>query len=98
MRRKMYPNRMKYDYLLPFFFPVGSCSNILHSFKLKARPLMLCPPPHCHPDQSKVTRCPAPRESTKDKAELESVKGTLGGRSRSACDKGTGKAEGLAFE
>ena len=33
---------MKYDYLLPLFFLVGSCSNILHSFKLKAASLMLC--------------------------------------------------------
>lgn len=42
MRRRMYPNRMKYDYLLPLFFLVGSYSNILHSFKLKAASLMLC--------------------------------------------------------
>lgn len=57
MRRKMYHNRMKYDYLLPFFFPVGSCSNILHSFKLKAASLIL----HCSHTvtQTKVTRCPA---------------------------------------
>lgn len=41
MRRKMYPSRMRYDYLLPFFFPVGSCSNILHSFKLEATSLTL---------------------------------------------------------
>lgn len=41
MRRKMYPSRMRYDYLLPFFFLVGSCSNILHSFKLEATSLTL---------------------------------------------------------
>lgn len=41
MRRKMYPSRMRYDYLLPFFFLVCSCSNILHSFKLEVTSLML---------------------------------------------------------
>lgn len=41
MRRKMYPSRMRYDYLLPFFFLVGSCSNVLHSFKLEATSLTL---------------------------------------------------------
>lgn len=60
MRRKMPPSRMRYGYLLPFFFPVGSCSNILHShLNLEAASLTLYGSHTVTQNSSKVTCWPA---------------------------------------
>lgn len=55
--------------------------------------------PHCHPNQSKVTRCPVPGERAADKAQLESLLETAKGSNLegdqvgSESDKAAGKTE-----